>query len=129
MPFNSNEHSFQFYSLIIGLLGLIGCEKDPVVYPVTVETSNNVEFVQNGVKVQGKIKSEGNKRITVDKYGFCYATTPEPTIYDNIIVNDDLEECVKFTHNVIKSAHSTPDRVSKLIANLKEELSGFSKGE
>ena len=51
------------------------------------------------------------------------------SLYDNIIVNDDLEECVKFTHNVIQSAHSTPDRVSKLIANLKEELSGFSKGE
>ena len=51
------------------------------------------------------------------------------SLYDNIIVNDDLEECVKFTHNVIQSAHSTPDRVFKLIANLKEELSGFSKGE
>ncbi len=51
------------------------------------------------------------------------------SLYDNIIVNDDLEECVKYTHNVIQSAHSTPDRVSKLIANLKEELSGFSKGE
>lgn len=51
------------------------------------------------------------------------------SLYDNIIVNDDLEECVRFTHNVIQSAHSTPDRVSKLIANLKEELSGFSKGE
>ena len=51
------------------------------------------------------------------------------SLYDNIIVNDDLEACVRFTHNVIQSAHSTPDRVSKLIANLKEELSGFSKGE
>lgn len=51
------------------------------------------------------------------------------SLYDNIIVNDDLEECVKFTHNVIRSAHSTPDRVSNLIANLKEELSSFSEGE
>ena len=51
------------------------------------------------------------------------------SLYDNIIVNDDLEACVKYTHNVIQSAHSTPNRVSKLIANLKEELSGFSKGE
>lgn len=50
-------------------------------------------------------------------------------LYDHIIVNDDLEESVKFLHNVIQSAHSTPDRVSKLIENLKEELSGFSKGE
>ncbi len=51
------------------------------------------------------------------------------SLYDNIIVNDDLEECVKFTHNVIRSAHSTPDRVPNLIANLKEELSSFSEGE
>lgn len=50
-------------------------------------------------------------------------------LYDNIIVNDDLEECVKYTHQVIQSAHSTPDRVSKLIVNLKEELSSFSEGE
>ncbi len=51
------------------------------------------------------------------------------SLYDNIIVNDDLETCVRYTHQVIQSAHSTPDRVSKLIANLKEELSCFSKGE
>lgn len=51
------------------------------------------------------------------------------SLYDNIIVNDDLEECVRFTHNVIQSAHSTPDRVPNLIANLKEELSSFSEGE
>ncbi len=50
-------------------------------------------------------------------------------LYDHIIVNDDLETCVKYTHNVIQSSHSTPDRVSKLIANLKEELSSFSEGE
>ena len=96
-----------FYSLIIGLLGLIGCEKDPVVYPVTVETSNNVEFVQNGVKVQGKIKSEGNKRITVDKYGFCYATTPEPTIYDNIIVIGNSFESSTFSGVITNLSSST----------------------
>ena len=50
-------------------------------------------------------------------------------LYDNIIVNDDLEACVKYTHNVIQSSHSTPDRVSKLIANLNEELKCFSEGE
>ena len=51
------------------------------------------------------------------------------SLYDNIIVNDDLEECVKYTHHVIQSAHSTPERVSKLIVNLKEELTSFSEGE
>lgn len=50
-------------------------------------------------------------------------------LYDNIIVNDDLEECVKYTHNVIRSAHSTPDRVVEFIENVKEELSSFSEGE
>lgn len=96
-----------FYSLIISLLGLIGCEKDPVVYPVTVETSNNVEFVQNGVKVQGKIKSEGNQRVTVDKYGFCYATTPEPTIYDNIIVIGNSFESSTFSGVITYLSSST----------------------
>ena len=44
-----------FYSLIISLLGLIGCENEPIVFPITVETYNNVEFVQGGVKVKGRI--------------------------------------------------------------------------
>ena len=50
-------------------------------------------------------------------------------LYDYIIVNDDLEECVRNTHCIIQASHSTPDRVSKLIDNLKEELSSFSEGE
>ncbi len=50
-------------------------------------------------------------------------------LYDNIIVNDNLETCVKYTHNVIQASHSTPDRVSELIVKLKEELSSFSEGE
>ena len=91
-----------FYSLIISLLGLIGCENEPIVYPVTVETYNNVEFVQGGVKVKGRIDSEGNQRVTVDKYGFCYATTPEPTIYDNVVEKENELQSSTFT-GVIKN--------------------------
>ncbi len=50
-------------------------------------------------------------------------------LYDNIIVNDDLDECVRDTHCIIRASHSTPARVSKLIENLKEELLSFSEGE
>lgn len=50
-------------------------------------------------------------------------------LYDYIIINDDLNDCVNYTHNVIESAHSTPERVFNLIENLKEELECFSEGE
>lgn len=96
-----------FYSLIISLLGLIGCENEPIVFPITVETYNNVEFVQGGVKVKGRIDSEGNQRVTVDKYGFCYATTPEPTIYDNIIVIGNSFESSTFSGVITSLSSST----------------------
>ena len=51
------------------------------------------------------------------------------SLYDNIIVNDDLEECVKYTHSVIQSAHCTPERVPDLIEKIVEELKSFSEGE
>lgn len=107
-----------FYSLIISLLGLIGCEKEPVVYPVIVETSNDVEFVQNGVKVEGKIKSEGNQRITVDKYGFCYGTNPEPTIYDEVIVIEKEFTSSTFTGVITNLSGSTNYYVRAFAENI-----------
>lgn len=107
-----------FYSLIISLLGLIGCENEPIVYPVTVETYNNVEFVQGGVKVKGRIDSEGNQRVTVDKYGFCYATTPEPTIYDNVVEKENELQSSTFTGVIKNLSGSTKYYVRAFAENM-----------
>lgn len=46
--------------------------------------------------------------------------------YDYIVVNDDLDTCVKDTHEMIRSAHFSSKRQSLFIENIKEELSKLS---
>ncbi len=48
--------------------------------------------------------------------------------YDYIVVNDDLEVCVKQLHNIVMNAHYAPDRCEEFIKEIREELKEFSKG-
>ena len=48
--------------------------------------------------------------------------------YDYIVVNDDLEECVKQLHSIVMNAHYAPNRCTKFIKEIREELKEFSKG-
>lgn len=44
--------------------------------------------------------------------------------YDYIVVNDDLETCVRQLHEIITVAHNTPDRNREFIENIRTELEG-----
>lgn len=44
--------------------------------------------------------------------------------YDYIVVNDDLETCVRQLHEIITAAHNTPDRNKEFIENIRTELEG-----
>lgn len=46
--------------------------------------------------------------------------------YDFIVVNDDLDACVKNTHEMIRAAHFSSNRVTEFIHTLKEGLSKLS---
>ena len=48
--------------------------------------------------------------------------------YDYIVINDDLEECVKQIHSMVQNARYTPARQETLIKEIREELNEFSKG-
>ncbi len=48
--------------------------------------------------------------------------------YDYIVVNDDLEECVKQLHSIVMNAHYAPGRCAEFIKEIREELKEFSKG-
>lgn len=48
--------------------------------------------------------------------------------YDYIVVNDDLEECVKQLHGIVANAHYAPTRCAEFIKEIREELKEFSKG-
>ncbi len=45
--------------------------------------------------------------------------------YDYLIVNDDLETCVKETHEIIQSQHHRVDQRKEFIDTLKEDLKRF----
>lgn len=49
--------------------------------------------------------------------------------YDYIVVNDDLETCVKQLHGIIMAAHNTPFRNEEFIEKIREELKVLAKGE
>ena len=44
--------------------------------------------------------------------------------YEYIVVNDDLETCVRQLHEIITAAHNTPNRNKELINNIRTELEG-----
>ncbi len=49
--------------------------------------------------------------------------------YDYIVINDNLEECVKEMHCMIMSSHNTPSRNVEFIENMKKDLKDLSEGE
>ncbi|MCM1386696.1 MAG: guanylate kinase [Bacillus sp. (in: Bacteria)] len=49
--------------------------------------------------------------------------------YDYIVINDDLDTCVKELHEIILAAANTPLRNKKFIENIRTELESFAKGE
>lgn len=44
--------------------------------------------------------------------------------YDYIVVNDDLDLCVRQLHEIITAAHNTPDRNREFIEDIRTELEG-----
>jgi len=48
--------------------------------------------------------------------------------YDYIVVNDDLDECVKELHQLVDAARRAPVRSAEFIKQIREELKGFAKG-
>lgn len=48
--------------------------------------------------------------------------------YDYIVVNDDLDVCVKELHELVDAARRAPIRREKFIKEIREELKGFAKG-
>ena len=48
--------------------------------------------------------------------------------YDYIVVNDDLDTCVKEIHRLVDVSRSAPARRAEFIEKIREELKGFAKG-
>ena len=49
--------------------------------------------------------------------------------YDYIVVNDDIDDCIKRTHAIIEAAHQMPVRNMAFIQKIQQELKQMAKGE
>lgn len=49
--------------------------------------------------------------------------------YEYLIVNDDLEACVREMHSIIQAARCNPLRQKQLIADMRTQLEGLVKGQ
>lgn len=49
--------------------------------------------------------------------------------YDYILINDEVDECVKKLHSFIEAAHHTPGRNEEFIRGMKADLEKLWKGE
>ena len=49
--------------------------------------------------------------------------------YDYLIINDDLDTCVREMHNIISGEHNRSFRNTEFMCQIKEELKGNLKGE
>ena len=65
--------------------------------------------------IKDRLKRAGEEVLLMDRY-------------DYIVVNDDLEECAENTVSLIDAAKCAPFRNGDFIEELKEELTGSSKG-
>lgn len=50
-------------------------------------------------------------------------------LYDNIVINDDLDQCAKQIHEIIQAAKTAAGRNREFIANMQAELKSLMKGE
>ncbi len=85
----------------------------------------------NAQELQRRLLSRQTEDVEVVKKRLLRASEEAEGMnaYDYILINDDIEECVKETHSVITAAHNTPARVEGFINHIREELKVFSKGE
>lgn len=49
--------------------------------------------------------------------------------YDYFVINDSLEACIAQVHGIIENEHSRMNRNQEKIDQMRQELSGFAKGE
>lgn len=49
--------------------------------------------------------------------------------YDYVVINDDLDECVRTTQMLVEAAIHSPVRQADFIKEIQEELKEYSKGE
>lgn len=69
------------------------------------------------------------KSVIASRLARAYEEADGMEEYDYIIINDDLQSCVDQIHQIIRCEHERSFRNQDIIANIKQQLKVFSKGE
>ena len=82
-------------------------------------------------ELERRLVSRGTETIEVIEKRLARATEESEGIeaYDYIVINDDLDTCVKELHSLVQNAKNTVERRAEFINDIREELKKFAKGE
>lgn len=85
----------------------------------------------NAKELERRLVGRGTEKPEVIEQRLSRASEESEGIeeYDYIVVNDNLEECVKQLHSIVINAHYVPKRCDEFINKIREELKEFSKGD
>ncbi len=82
-------------------------------------------------ELQRRLKGRGTETDEVIHKRMMRATEESEGIetYDYIVVNDNLEDCMKQINTIVEAAHNTPDKNTEFINTIRQELKDLLKGE
>lgn len=81
-------------------------------------------------ELQRRLRGRGTESedVIARRLARAYEESEGMDAYDYIVVNDDLETCVKEINWLVEAARREPVRRSDFIKEIREELKGFAKG-
>ena len=88
-------------------------------------TTKSAEVLKNRLTGRGTETEE----VINDRMARAIEESEGIGAYEYIIVNDDLDTCVKETHSIIQSAKASAIRNEEFIKNIQQGLKDLSKGE
>lgn len=80
----------------------------------------------DAAELRRRLSGRGTETEEVIQKRLCRAAKEAEGIeaYDYIVINDDLETCVKELHGIIAAAHHAPGRNGEFIKKMRRELEG-----
>ncbi len=85
----------------------------------------------SAAELKRRLEGRGTESLEVIRERLVRASEEAEGIenYEYLIINDDLDECVREMHDIINAARRNPVRNRHLIADMRSELDAVVKGE
>lgn len=85
----------------------------------------------SAAELERRLRGRGTETEEVIRKRLCTAVTEAEGIedYEYIVINDDLDACVKEIHSIVQAAKRVPARNAEFINHIRDELKVKSKGE